>query len=231
MYNFIFNNQSSSEYSAFVVNRPNIPTANEKVTTYTVPGRRGALTVKEGTYPDIIIAIDLTYVSGANDFASRFREIKSWLNGSVNNVLAFSDDAEFFYLVKSVNISENKRTKRYIGKVTVKFTCDPYQYAVSGASFRAIGTVNNPYDISHPLYKIVGTGACTITANGKQFKVNVTGNALIDTDRMVTYKEDGTLQNTSATGDYEDLYLAPGNNTITATSGFTVTVKPRWGQL
>ena len=232
MYNFIYNNKSSADFPAFVVNRPNIPTASENIKTYKVPGRNGALTVKEGTYPDITISIDLTYVADADKFAKVFRELKAWLLGTVDNKLIFSDDADFFYSVKYVTISENKRTKRYIGKFTVKFTCEPHQYALSGNEFIDIAeATTNPYDLCHPIYKIVGEGVCALTVNGNVFTVNVGQNALIDTDKMVTAREDGTLQNTISTGEYEGLYLMPGNNTITATDGFTVTVKPRWGQL
>ena len=49
----------------------------------------------------------------------------------------------------------------------------------------------------------------------------------IDTDRMIAYREDGTLQNTSVTGKYEDLYLLEGENDIEITGG-TVKVIPNW---
>lgn len=232
MYSFIFNNQSSSDLTAFVVNRPNIPVANEDVKTYNVPGRNGTLTVKEGTYPDIQIVIPMVYTSTADKFAETFRNLKTWLLSEIDNKLSFSDDEGFFYVVKKVVISENKRTKRYIGNFTVTFTCEPYLYAVSGSEFVSVdSSLFNPYCVSHPVYKIIGEGACTLTVNGKQFYVNVGQNAIIDTDRMITCREDGTLQNSISTGDYEDLYLNPGDNTILITEGFELTVKPKWGIL
>ena len=114
----------------------------------------------------------------------------------------------------------------------MKFTCEPVQYAVAGDEFLALSEVaNNPYDLCHPVYKIIGEGVCTLIVNGKVFTANVGQNAIIDSDRMLTYREDGTLQNTIVSGDYSDLYLIAGDNTITATEGFDVTVKPRWGRI
>ena len=73
MYNFIFNNKTSADFPAFVVNRPNIPTAAENVKTFNVAGRNGSLIVKEGTYPDITISIDMVYTSDSDEFAETFR--------------------------------------------------------------------------------------------------------------------------------------------------------------
>lgn len=232
MYSFKFNNRASSEFPAFVVNRPNIPVANEDVTTYKIPGRNGTLIVREGTYPDIPISIPMVYKSTAEEFAETFRNLKDWLFSKVDNKLSFSDDEGFFYLVKNVTLSENKRTKRYIGNFTVTFTCEAYQYHVSGSEFLNVeNSLFNPYDQSHPVYKITGEGVCVLTVNGNRFTVNVGQNVSIDTGRMITFREDGTIQNTISTGDYEDLYLNNGNNTISITEGFKLKVKPQWGKL
>nr|DAD92870.1 MAG TPA: Primase C terminal 2 (PriCT-2) [Siphoviridae sp. ctNyC15] len=44
-----------------------------------------------------------------------------------------------------------------------------------------------------------------------------------------TYREDGVLNNTAITGDYENLYLQEGLNEISVSSGFTAEVIPKWG--
>lgn len=46
---------------------------------------------------------------------------------------------------------------------------------------------------------------------------------------MQAYREDGVLNNTAITGDYEDLYLQEGLNEISVSSGFTAEVIPKWG--
>ena len=56
---------------------------------------------------------------------------------------------------------------------------------------------------------------------------NVAENLTIDTDRMIAYRSDGTLSNTKVSGNYEDLYLKPGENKIEFTGG-TLAVVPNW---
>ena len=48
---------------------------------------------------------------------------------------------------------------------------------------------------------------------------------------MIAYQMDGTMENTSVTGDYEDLYLKPGYNEIEITEGFEAKVIPNWRSL
>ena len=64
--------------------------------------------------------------------------------------------------------------------------------------------------------------------NGKNMTANVNGHLIIDTDRMLTYRQDGKLENASVKGDYEDLYLEEGENMIRITPGFELKVIPNW---
>ena len=76
--------------------------------------------------------------------------------------------------------------------------------------------------------KITGTGACTLTVNGKTMQATVNQDLTINTDRMISYNSQGASQNTLVTGDYEDLYLQPGDNTISITNRFTLQIIPEW---
>ena len=86
----------------------------------------------------------------------------------------------------------------------------------------------NPYDMSKPEYKITGEGLCALTVNGKTMKANVGQNLTINTELMLSYREDGAIMNSSVTGEYKDLYLKPGENRISVSSGFSITIKPNW---
>lgn len=85
----------------------------------------------------------------------------------------------------------------------------------------------NPYIECHPTYKIAAEGMCTLKINGKTMTANVGQNLTIDTDRMIAYREDGTLNNTKVSGNYEDMYLQPGNNKIEFYGG-NLKVIPNW---
>ena len=86
----------------------------------------------------------------------------------------------------------------------------------------------NPYALSKPIYMITGEGMCTLTVNGKSVTANVGQNLTINTDLMLAYRKDGTMMNTAVTGDYEDLWLNSGENSITITSGFSLAIIPNW---
>ena len=65
--------------------------------------------------------------------------------------------------------------------------------------------------------------------NGNAMSANIGQNLTIDTERMMAYRSNGELQNTSVTGDYENMYLKDGENEITITDGFDMEIVPNWG--
>ena len=73
-----------------------------------------------------------------------------------------------------------------------------------------------------------GEGVLTLTVNGKKVTANVGQNLTIDTELMMAYRQDGIIQNIALTGDYENLFLQPGDNAITFSPGFTISIVPRW---
>ena len=111
----------------------------------------------------------------------------------------------------------------------VTFTLDPFFYAESGLSeIHSWQTIMNNFDLSQPVYRITGEGMCTLTVNGKTMKANVGQNLIIDTSLRLAYRTDGTIQNTSVSGSYEDLYLLPGLNQLSLSDGFSMAVQPNW---
>ena len=48
------------------------------------------------------------------------------------------------------------------------------------------------------------------------------------TDRLMAYRKDGELMNTSVYGDYAELHLLPGENTVYISRGFDLKVIPNW---
>ena len=146
--------------------------------------------------------------------------------------IVYTDMEEYYFLVKKVSIDDIKKKYGIFGDITVTFTCDPVMYLQEGdVSVPISGTLRlyNPWSESHPIFKISGEGVCKVTVNGKEVSANVGQNLLINADLMQAYREDGVLNNTAITGDYEDLYLQEGLNEISVSSGFTAEVIPKWG--
>ena len=144
--------------------------------------------------------------------------------------MILSDDAGWFYKVAYIDIGEMQRPTERIGvfRAMIK-TVDGLKYLINGMNEYDISEINkNPYLMSKAIYKIKGEGICTISVNGKTVKANVGQNLTIDTELMIAYREDGTMNNTAITGDYESLYLPEGDLSVTATSGFDVKIIPNW---
>lgn len=227
MYSISFNGKNCLQYGILPVRRPDIPAAEKEVEEITIPGRDGILTESKERYLPVVISIEFNFMKEPDEWAGAFRKAKKWLQGSGN--LEFSDDAHYLYKVYYCKITDSERTSRKIGKFTAEFTCYPYLFVRDGQREKTIEEIKrNPYCISHPLYKITGEGLCRININGKEVSVNVGQNVTIDTERMIAYRTDGTIQNTVVTGEYEDLYLQEGDNEILVTDGFEISVIPNW---
>lgn len=154
---------------------------------------------------------------------------KEWLYNGIGGRLILSDDPQYFYKVKNIAIKSTDRFVKTMGEIAVEFTCAGCQYLLEGTKEMNIAQVlDNRYYISHPIYKITGEGACTLTVNGKTMKVNVGQNLTIDTERKLSYRQDNAIANTAVTGDYEDMYLFRGKNSITITNGFGLKIIPNW---
>ena len=224
MYNMLWNGVSCLEKGVLVVRRPNIPAPQTDVIEYAIPGRDGIIQSKIKRLEPLDFEVELNFMTEPDNFGEQFRRLKHWFSGS--GTLAFSDDLDWFYKVYRVDITESERLSRKIGTCTATFRCDPYVYMAAGDRFLSIeDCIYNTYDVCHPLYHVTASGAWTLTVNGHEF--TGTGAALIDTDSMTAYDNNGNVINTSTVGDFADFYLLEGTNTI-GISGGTLEVKPRW---
>ena len=228
-YSITYNDKNSWEMRIPVKWRPSIPAPELEQDLVEIPGRDGAMTSRIKRYLPIVIPIEMNFMESEDRWAEAYRRAKRWLRGSGR--LEQSDDDEWFFKVLKVQIIDSERTSKKIGGFTAEFTCDPYQYRKDGARAYNIGSViNNLYDECHPIYVITGTGTATLTVNGHTMSIGVSGKAYIDTDLQIAYDNTDQLINTSAVGDYEELYLQEGANTITISEGFSLKVIPNWRQ-
>lgn len=228
MSDFEYNNRKASEFRVYMKAFPSIPVPQKRYSEVEVSGKDGKY-LEENGYEDIAIPLELNFIIKDAKWHDRVRQIKNWLLENMNRELIFEDDAAFFYKVKKVELGEIEHTTRRIGNLTVSFTCEPYTYLRNGkVKMKSEEAEQNPYLLCKPVYYVQGEGLCIINVNGKNMEANVSGNLIIDTERMLAYREDGTLGNTKITGEYEDLYLKPGRNRISVSPGFVLQVKPNW---
>lgn len=228
----IYNRHSSYEYGAMMPQAPSIKAKERSYTSYTIPGMAGKLIEVDSTRDNATITCDFVFLGV--DIKKRWRGFKAWLNDPVGE-LSISNDSTIYYKVVMVSVTELNHITPTYATTQATFTILPFEYLTAGRRvirIKASETLHNPYDVSYPVYTITGDAQTTLTVNGHTFKANVGQSLIIDTYRQLAYRNNnGTLENTSVTGDYEGLLLAKGTNAITYTGAVTVDITPNWGYM
>lgn len=231
MYNYkiTYKGQNCHAYKIVPTRRPSVPAPQPRYEQITVPGRDSALIDSDGCMDPITIPVEFNFLSRPEEWAQTFRIAKRWLTGS--GKLHMSDDPEYYYRCLMCAITDSERTAVRIGTFTAEFLCDPYMYMVIGDKpVSDYATLYNPLDLCHPEYILSGSGSATLTINGAQIRATVNGTLTIDTDLMIAYNADKENQSNMISGNYEDMYLNSGKNTISI-SGATLQVVPHWRTL
>lgn len=225
-YSIQYKERTSNSFGVFLYDYPEFSGAEKNYDEQSVAGRLGNLVGKDISKGNL--EINCTFSVLHPSFMAEIREIKKWLSGTGELIL--SDSPEIYYEVNKVNYGSIERELRHYGRFAATFICKPFEYLVEGK--RECDTKEvlfNPYCVCRPIYKIKGEGICTLTVNGNTMSANIGQNLTIDTERMMAYRTDGELQNTSVTGEYESMYLKEGENEITITDGFDMKIIPNWG--
>lgn len=229
-----FKGTASNTYPLTITTPPQVTHPEIKGETYTIPGRDGEL-ISNDTYKgnaEIRVTFAMVAADSANtsnSYAQKFRAVREWLSGTGKLIIGDSTDS-YYEVLKTTIVTDSRVILRY-GIIEVAFTVYPYEFLNTGDTAITSFPITNNAGISRPLYKISGTGSGTLTVNGKSMTYTVDGNLYIDTRRLIAYKLDnGSKLNRSdkISGNYDDLLLKVGSNSISATVG-TLEVTPRWG--
>lgn len=221
----------SASYNVRVTDSyPSISYGKKQFTQTAIPGKRGTLTESDGTYSDTVVTIscDITDIECVD---IKYTEFVSELQKSSKLVLG--DLEAWHFKVKRIEVSDFDKYSDMSIAFTISFTCDPGLYLSSGDCFSKVieNSIGNPLSLAEPVYKLVGEGYCDFKVNGHTIIANVSGALYIDTERMISYREDGSIVNTSINGNYDDMYLNPGVNTFIVPNNFELYVKPNWRRL
>ena len=219
-----YNGETSEDHWCFLNDYPEFSGGSKQYNTYAVPGMDGEL-VETNDYLSNL-QINCTFSIISKTFMDNVRNIRSWLSGT--GELVISDSPDVFYKVWKIEYGDIAREIRKFGTFTVSFVCTPFEVLKDG-QIPVSSVTFNPADKAKPIYTITGEGLCTLTVNGYEFTANIGQEAVINSERQLSYKNDGQSINTDVTGDYEKLWLPHGENTVTVSSGFSLSVVPQWG--
>lgn len=219
-----YNGSTCEDHWCFLNDYPEFSGGSKQYNTYAVPGMDGEL-VETNDYLSNL-QINCTFSIISKTFMDNVRNIRSWLSGT--GELVISDSPDVFYKVWKIEHGDISREIRKFGTFSVSFICTPFEFLKDGQI--PVSSVSfNPGDKAKPIYTITGDGLCTLTVNGYEFTANVGQNAVINSESQLSYKNDGQSINTDVTGDYAKLWLPCGENTVSVSPGFTLSIIPQWG--
>jgi phage-related protein len=209
-FGFKFNNKVSDNEDIRVISLPPITQSTERVNEYTIDGKDGHLTELNGYEGETKPVI-------ADYFGKTPSKLYNWLKG--DGEVIFGDQADRYYKARISNkIPFEEYIKNQIYTFPIEFRCQPFGYLLEGKEVKTLtsGTTlnnNKATHISKPIITIYGTGACSVTINGRTFNItSITGGSItIDSDIEEVYNGKGRQM----TGKFP--YLDVGENVISFT--------------
>lgn len=238
---FIFDGVSSDTVKTLIQSRPVIEAPLRKVEWRSTYGVDGEMPFDEGAYNNTTMDM-LMFTNGDNLIADR-QALYNLLDsrGTYKEFIPYFDPDKIYRVMLNEKMSfENKRFFGQVQTLSVKFTVKPYKHLVSNDPIIVTATpstVTNPTNyVSQPIIKVVGSGAVTLSINGRDFNIkNVENSIVINSERYSAYHEDvnGTLTPKNyqiASREYP--IFEPGDNVISITGTVTeLNIEPRWRSL
>jgi putative phage tail component, N-terminal domain len=218
MFDTIINDVSLNAMGVLTVERPNIPTPEQRIKTIDIEGRDGSLTQLLG-YSDITFTIDFNILEKTN-IKPLIRQLRVILLNA--KVMRFNDEPQMFYKVKSVKVGDIDNQVSVYGKFDVTFTCDPFLYEDSFINHVVSNSSAMTYLGSYfgqPSIRVGGNGVGKFSINGKVVELtNLNDYVILDTSIANAYKGSVNM-NQFMRGEFPT--LIPGRNTITFEGGIT----------
>lgn len=214
MFNVTFNNTDCFDLGIKAIARHSLPIPSFKYKEDKAEGINGGYITEYKNVEDIEITISFNFLYiNDDDFNYKKRLIKNWLRKVKDNKLSFSEDEDYYYKVKRLEVSNIER-EIGIADFEVKFICEGYEYSAYGC--REI-KINKNYIVfntgvkSFPILRVVGEGNTTITFNDKSFSLNVGQEVIVDSEEELCYK-DGRIVTNIMSGKFP--FLEEGENII-----------------
>lgn len=233
----ILNNVSSRTIQGLLISElPPISKPKQRTRTETIDGRDGDIVTPLGfsAYTKKL-KIGLTYDYDIDDIIEFF---------NTSGKVIFSNEPEKYYKYAIYDQIDFERLIRF-KKASVNFHVQPFKYsdieAAKTFTFKASDTAgsltirNNGNYFSRPNLTIRGSGDINLFINGYQIlslSLNTNQTIIIDAETMNATSSDGeTLLNRLVTGNYDNIKLKVGSNTISFTgtiASITVDNYSRW---
>lgn len=231
----ILNGVNSNTLTGLLISKlPPITKPKQRTQTEEIDGRDGDIVTTLG-YSAYDKSVDIGLYG---DFD--IEDVMTYFNSK--GTVTFSNEEDKYYnyqIVEQIDFDKLIRFKT----AKVRMHVQPFKYStVEGTrTFNITSeeeiTINNSGNyVSKPVISITGSGTINLSVNGYEVLVIELGEdsttITIDTANMEAYNQNTSeLMNRSVTGDYDNLYLNAGSNTISWTGTITeiqITNYSRW---
>lgn len=219
------NNQNSLEVTGLYISKlPPISKPLQRTNIEEIDGRDGDIVTTLGySAYDKEMEIGLFGDYNIDEIISFFTQ---------EGTITFSNEPDKYYkfkIINDINFEEFQRFKT----ATVVFHCQPFKFSTTEGTrtfttfpSNTVVICNNGNVYSKPTLTLTGSGTINLSLNGVQAAVVTLANEgetiEIDLDKLEAYNPTTkVLKNRQVTGDYENLYLKVGNNTISWTGTIT----------
>lgn len=219
------NNQNSLEVTGLYISKlPPISKPLQRTNIEEIDGRDGDIVTTLGySAYDKEMEIGLFGDYNIDEIISFFAQ---------EGTITFSNEPDKYYkfkIINDINFEEFQRFKT----ATVVFHCQPFKFSTTEGTrtfttfpSNTVVICNNGNVYSKPTLTLTGSGTINLSLNGVQVAVVTLANEgetiEIDLDKLEAYNPaTKVLKNRQVTGDYENLYLKVGNNTISWTGTIT----------
>ena len=219
------NNQNSLEVTGLYISKlPPISKPLQRTNIEEIDGRDGDIVTTLGySAYDKEMEIGLFGDYNIDEIISFFTQ---------EGTITFSNEPDKYYkfkIINDINFEEFQRFKT----ATVVFHCQPFKFSTTEGTrtfttfpSNTVVICNNGNVYSKPTLTLTGSGTINFSLNGVQVAVVTLANEgetiEIDLDKLEAYNPaTKVLKNRQVTGDYENLYLKVGNNTISWTGTIT----------
>ena len=220
-----------TDYGIHVLNHPAISRPKERVTTQTVPGRSGTLTITEGdcVYDEFIAPCECIAPNPTSIPA-----FSAWLHGP--GVVMFGNQPTGYYHARVSNQIDFETVVRGRPnrKFTVNFRCQPFLYLLNipDIVLTAPGQVENLGTVfAEPIITVEGTGDIDLTIGEVVLGIaGLASSITIDVPQRLAYHDSINLTG-SLTGD-EWPALPMGATEISWTGSVSrIVISPNWRSL
>ena len=229
----VFGGEASSDFGMVVAEAPTFERPTRKATTYTVPGRNGAVIFQQDAWDDVVRSYEVWLAnSKGQNIVETVNAFEAWLN-SLKGYQRLEDSFEpevfrLAYFNGGINFSNEVMQA---GKATLSFTCRPERFYKSGENEITVtnGTkIFNPTRFtSKPLIHIEGSGTVTLAIGGNTISASVTDYINIDCETMNAYRLASENKNADISGNFP--IIPAGVQTVGITGTTTkVTIVPRF---